>query len=296
MHREIIRESLAKWTFLAAIAAIDAIWISISDFHLVARGLVGLLPLLLIPTAAAWVCLIWRNNISLFVFFDTFAQFCAFAAAGQVLTYLLFSTGLPLQDANMAAADLALGVDWPRYVAWIQAHPAFDLTWDIVYVSWIVEWLGILVLLAYWSEHRVRELSGSILISGAMMFIIVLLLPALSALPYFAPTHPELAIKPYLMYHDIGALRDGSLRVIDLPKTEGLVTLPSFHCIVAILLAYAMRGWRVLYPLAIVWSGLIMISTLSAGGHYFVDIIAAAIVCAIAVRIYRRASRWAAPR
>jgi hypothetical protein len=78
--------------------------------------------------------------------------------------------------------------------------------------------------------------------------------------------------------------------VIDLPATEGLVQLPSFHCIVTMLLGHAMRGWRYLFPLSIVRSTLTVISKLSAGGHYFVDIIAAALVCLIAIRVYRRVS------
>jgi hypothetical protein len=130
LSNEIIRESITKWVFLPVIAGIDAIWIGVCDFHFVSRALIGLPPLLLIPTAAAWVCLLWRKSTSLYFQFDTMAQFFAFAAAGQVLIYLLLSTNLSRADAIMSAADYAIGVDWPRYAAWIQTHPALDLTLD----------------------------------------------------------------------------------------------------------------------------------------------------------------------
>lgn len=296
MNKEIIGESVAKWVFLAVLAVIDAVWIGLSDFHFVLRPLIGLVPLLLIPTVAAWASLLWRKNRGLYVLFDTMAQIFAFAAVGQVLIYLLLSTDLPARDATMSAIDFAIGVDWPRYVAWIQAHPAFDLALDIAYISWVLEWFGALVVLAYRSEERVREMWGCILISSAIMFVMMMLLPAISAFPFYGPAHPELVIPPDLLFHDIGALRDGSLRVIDLPKTDGLVTLPSFHSIVALLLAYSMRGRRILFPVAIVWSVLVMISTLSAGGHYVVDSIAAALVTIVAAVAYRRAITLVASR
>src|SRR6202790_1599505 len=93
------------------------------------------------------------------------------------------------------------------------------------------------------------------------------LLPAAGAFPYCAPAHPGLATSWQLVLHDISGLRDGSSQVDNVPKPEGPVATPSFHSIVAILLAYAMRGWRVLFPLAIVWSGLILVPTSLTGGH-----------------------------
>jgi hypothetical protein len=124
------------------------------------------------------------------------------------------------------------------------------------------------VLVAYWSEYRVWELSGYILISGAVMLVTVPLLPATNAFSFYSPGHPEITVAPGLMFPDFVRLREGSPRVIDLHIAEGLVQLPSFHCIVTMLLAYTMREWRYLFPLAIVWSTPIVISKLSAdAGH-----------------------------
>jgi len=53
-----------------------------------------------------------------------------------------------------------------------------------------------------------------------------------------------------------------------------LITIPSWHTILAVLCALAMRPVRILGPLAVLWSTLIVISTLTTGWHYLVDVLA----------------------
>ncbi len=85
------------------------------------------------------------------------------------------------------------------------------------------------------------------------------------------------------IYHlnAVAAYRDGGAQVLDVSKLEGVVTFPSFHAVMGIVLAWALRGgWIGLA--AGIWCVLVGISTVPIGGHYVVDVVAGAVLwCAI---------------
>ena len=74
------------------------------------------------------------------------------------------------------------------------------------------------------------------------------------------------------------ALRDGSLNVVELSALDGIITFPSFHAAVAVLLAWAASGIPYLrYPM-IILNLLMLLSSIPIGGHYLVDVIAGSLV------------------
>src|SRR5208283_1718480 len=87
-------------------------------------------------------------------------------------------------------------------------------------------------------------------------------------------------IPPFLI--DLNALRSGSLPVVNLQRLDGLITFPSFHTAVAVLLIYAARGTPALV-LATVINALMILSTFTEGGHYLVDVVAGAAVALLAI-------------
>ncbi|MBV8650569.1 MAG: phosphatase PAP2 family protein [Alphaproteobacteria bacterium] len=87
------------------------------------------------------------------------------------------------------------------------------------------------------------------------------------------------------------ALRDGTLREIDLRHLQGLVSFPSFHVILSLLFIYAMRGIRFAVPVGIVVNAPIILGTLSAGGHYLIDLPGGAAVTLVAIAAHRLAAR-----
>lgn len=69
------------------------------------------------------------------------------------------------------------------------------------------------------------------------------------------------------------ALYDGTDPVLDLTRLEGVVTFPSFHFVMALILGWAMRGNGLLSWVMIFWSATIAASTIPIGGHYVVDLL-----------------------
>ena len=82
-------------------------------------------------------------------------------------------------------------------------------------------------------------------------------------------------------------IRNGEWAALDFSHIEGIVSFPSFHTTLAILLVYAVRHHRwalaVLFPLNM----LLIVATLSVGGHYLVDLPAGAAVAAISIAATR---------
>jgi hypothetical protein len=79
------------------------------------------------------------------------------------------------------------------------------------------------------------------------------------------------------------ALRDGSLTNIDVSSVQGVVSFPSFHTMLGILITYALRDTRPLFiPVAAI-NAVMIVSTLPVGGHYLADVIAGAAISAAAI-------------
>ena len=68
---------------------------------------------------------------------------------------------------------------------------------------------------------------------------------------------------------------------------EGIITFPSYHAALAIVLGWAL--WQVAWlrwP-GVVVNGLVVAATPIDGGHYFVDVFAGAVIAALAIAAAR---------
>ena len=85
-------------------------------------------------------------------------------------------------------------------------------------------------------------------------------------------------------------LRAGNPSAFDLSRLQGLISFPSYHTVLAVLLTHAHRRSKLLIPIAAI-NGVMLLSIPLFGGHYLVDMIAGAAVALLAI-----AATSAAPR
>ncbi|MBX9791035.1 MAG: phosphatase PAP2 family protein [Pirellulales bacterium] len=280
------------WAGIAAVVTVDIGWFYATSWRISESwstasfaGLAFLAGLLIV---AHWTIVEWNE----LVFMHSVAQCFVMVPATAVLSYLAPSIVFPLIDDKLVGFDAWLGFDWRQYSAWLSSEPQIAHLLSNVYrfaINQILVVLPILCLLR--ALARVQHFVGGFLVSAVLTIVVATLWPAFGAYSYFnvdlgqmAKSHPPAG---FAHLEVLGSIRDGTLRLID-GNMEGLVTFPSFHASVAILLAYAAWPLRQLRPFTFVINGLMVVSAIGEGGHYLADLIAGVAVAAASLVLMRR--------
>lgn len=192
--------------------------------------------------------------------------------------------GAQLTDPLFQRMDERLGFNVPAIMAWASRHPH------------IQQILGRSYSLLFWllaTASLLPPLMGKL--KAAQEFLLANAFVFLLAIPLFA-VFP--AIGPWVGYHfaanSAQQACEASIRALhqsvhpDGVKVFGIVCFPSFHVIWAVLSAMALWSIRWLRLPAFVLAALIVISTLTTGWHYGVDVLGGLLLCTIAVM----GARW----
>lgn len=197
-----------------------------------------------------------------------------FSHSAGLLAYLLASTDAPLVDATLARWDEALGFDWVGHARWLHRHPWLEQALARAYPSILPQFAVVILYLAYARRHRqLSDFCGVLALTSLIGDVVCALWPAAGASKHFAA---QLATD-VSMLSDFEPLRAGTLRAIHLDAVQGLISIPSFHTILALLFMNAMRGTRVALPFVLL-NALVLLSTPRFGGHYLVDMLGGAAV------------------
>jgi hypothetical protein len=277
----------AAWWLIAAMALACALAV-------VGLGFTFAMPQSLVPIggltmlAAAMVVGKVRNRPSLCAGATAFLQMTLFTLIGVILSYALAARGGTLWDTRLAALDRAIGFDWPFLFAAADRFPAALWLGGLAYHSLTLQMVAcIIVLSATRQVDRLRIAVTAAVASGFATILISGLMPALGNV--FDPGHyrhlwPSVA---WMEQEMLAGLRDGGWRVIDLTQMMGIVTFPSYHATLPIILAWAVGRTPYCRIVAPLWAGVTIAATPLFGGHYAVDVLAGAGLAVLAL--------WLAP-
>lgn len=221
-----------------------------------------------------------------------FLQMTLFTLLGVVLAYALAAQAGTLQDDRLAAADRAIGFDWPVVLRLLDTMPGAIWVLGLAYHSLTVQMIVIIVALSGRSHlDTLRTTICAAILSGFVTILISGLIPAMGNL--FDPAHyrhlwPSVA---WLEQGLISGLRDGSGRVLDLTMLMGIVSFPSFHATLAAIFIWAFRAIPRLAVPGGAWAILTIVATPVFGGHYGVDVLAGLMLAPPAVIIANRLTR-----
>jgi len=264
------------WAAVGIVCVVDAIWsafigltISNSGNFLIAWGLFLVVTVLLRTNG---------RDPRLAVATEFIALWQAFASSANILTYLSATPALPLQDDFLADADGFLGFRWLSYYHYVEAHPFIGRSLTTCYQSLIPETVvsGIFLSFARF-DHRIRDFFWIALTSLLLTSALSALVPAVGAFSLYG--FPERAD----WLRDLDVLRRGVGLHFAFPAMVGLVTFPSFHAVLALLVIYVMRGTGFIFYLFAAWNLIMLVSIPPIGGHYLVDIVGGAAVLGIAI-------------
>lgn len=288
------REACALWGVIAALAALDAAGLAHYGIRLALPGLLRLAGALSVFAALALVYERWRPDERLAEMAWSAMRLFAFFAAIGILSYLVSISPVPVVDDLLAGADRALGLDWMSWFTIVQRRPALHRLLHLAYISALPQ---IAIITIYHSlagrPERNSEFLWTTMISLLIIVPISGLLPAFNASIYYGVA----GFRDHLP--DFVALRTGRFGELDLSRLQGLISFPSFHTTLGLLLTYALRGRLALLAVALVVNGMLLAAVPTEGGHYFVDMIAGAAVAVIAIiaaaALQARLARRAAP-
>ena len=210
------------------------------------------------------VSFLWQPNL-----LRGLATLVGFSAAFTILMEAIAATGMPLVDHWLLAADAALGLSAPATVALIAQYPALALFFKLAYFSAIPQ-TAILLLIS--AEQATLWLFLRRFMLAALFTVCCF---------YFAPAEGvSTSVTPGIAerFH---ALRAGA--DLDWQRAEGIITFPSFHTAWALLLIASFWHTRLRWPVLAMNVAMIA-STVTTGGHYYVDVLAGAVVAAVVLR------------
>jgi len=189
----------------------------------------------------------------------------------SLLFYLPVRAGAPLADPLFTRLDASLGFATSRLVAWSAARPLFNALLFRAYDSleiFCVASVAIPALLDRTARTQIMLVS--------ILFCVVLTVTISFALPGVGPWETQ-GFAPTWSQSQCGVvvhwLKSGRPYEINLQYRDPIITIPSWHVIFALLAALVWRPFRFVWPLALAWSMLIAVSTLTTGWHYLVDVI-----------------------
>lgn len=258
------------WSVIGVTAIVDVLWLWWSGMTVAWQGVAQLLGAVGLLLGIAWFYRVTGRSDSLHYMAETAAQFLVFSASGAVLSYLVATTSVPLMDPLLVRADAAFGFQWAGWIDWIRHHPLTHVTLVLAYMAELPLILFCLLYLA--ALQNAEEFLWLYLLTGLITVLISGVVPALGHFP-----HSRAAAQ-------VLALRAGTLTQIPLPRVEGLISFPSFHTCLALVIAYAMRATRVRWIMGCL-AGMILLSIPSEGGHYLVDLLGGIGVTGVAVAI-----------
>ncbi|MGH1417254.1 MAG: phosphatase PAP2 family protein [Hyphomicrobiaceae bacterium] len=280
--------SRSLWIFLSTLLVIDIIWLWAEGFTVNPFPFVFMIMSVIILAGIIYFYTYKRPDQKITDASKCFLIMILFTNVLAHFSYVSLSLNLPLIDATLAGFDTAIGYDWMAVLAWTNEHPTIGWVLTFAYRSTGPQvFLVVLILSFLQRQKQLHEFIWLYMITGSTVIFIAAIFPAAGAYIYYAPPaelfanlNPEAGVWHWQHFQ---GLRDGSMRHIDLSKIEGLVTYPSFHTCLAIITTWAVVGIRYVFPIAFFINTLVIISTLTEGGHHLADVFAGAGVSIVAM-------------
>lgn len=265
------------WGVIGLLGTIILLAPVFTEFRIVWRTFILVFLVSSTLAAGSWFYLAKRYDPRLSSALGAAAQILAFCAVGTPLSYLAASAGFPLQDHAFDAADKALGFNWIALHAWLNAHTETYEVLRTIYLSIAVQATIVILGLAF--VGRLVWLRGFVLTfmcTAIITIAISAILPAEGVWSHYGLTADASSVIPasstsWPIFHGI---RDGTYRQLVAQGAEGIITFPSLHAALAVILTAGMWPISGLRWLSVPINLVMLAATPIDGSHYVVDVLA----------------------
>jgi PAP2 superfamily len=230
-----------------------------------------------------------RNDYGLASALESTAQLIAFSAVAAPLSYVAATASLPLQDAALAHLDHALSFDWKKLLALMVSWPRLFELMHVTYSSLVPQIIAAVLLLGFTGRLAwLRAYMLAFIFAALVTIAISTFLPAKGAWLYYGITDAAGTLPlSHTSWSVFFGLRDGSFRLLMGDGGQGIITFPSLHAALAVILIVAFWPVPIARWIAVAVNALMLMATPIDGSHYFVDVltgIALALLCFAAAR------------
>jgi membrane-associated phospholipid phosphatase len=278
------------WALVAAVAGLELLAVAFDGFTLVARsyGAPGVTCLLLMLAARYYGGR--RSDPNLSSALESTAQIAAFAAVGAPLSYVAASLGLPMYDAAFDNMDRALGFDWRALLTVMQSWPGFHFAMRVIYLSLTLQMTAVVLLLGFTGRLAwLRVYTLAFIFAALVTIAISAVLPAEGVWLHYGlhAVDPRIVPVSSSSWPVFLGLRDGTFRQLMAVGAEGIITFPSLHAALALILIAAFWPVPLARWISLAVNMLMLAATPVDGSHYLVDILAGigiAVGCIYAAR------------
>lgn len=279
---------------VGATVLVDATWTDLAHFDLDKQGYLALLGLTLALAAGGTFYGRSRPDSRLSAMLFGCAFLVCFSASFSLLNYLLLTVAGHRIDLALAAADRAMGFNWPAMMAAMANHPALDFVFRNCYLS-VLPQVALLIVALSGCGHEVRVYEACLAIALAAIVTVLVwtIFPSFGAfavydLPASLTRRLDVALDGRYA-HELQKLLASGPGFISPRSARGLVGFPSYHAALAVIVAWHMRPVKMLFwPVAAI-DVIVLVATPIQGGHHVVDVIAGLGVAILAIA----AARWA---
>jgi hypothetical protein len=218
---------------------------------------------------------------------ESIALLSAITSTGAVLTYLAATCAFPLQDMMFAQWDRSIGFDWKSWQEAVRDRPQLYHILYVAYNSMIPQ--AFFALVYFSPTDRSARVGQLVLLAGAAAAAAALISAIWPALGPFA-LH-RTGDHAYAVWvkeaRDVVALRASGPWYFEFSAMQGIVSMPSYHTVMAVLLTYAFRGTGLVgYGIAAL-NVVMLLSIPPMGGHYLVDMLAGGMIALGAIAVQR---------
>ncbi len=193
----------------------------------------------------------------------------------------------PLADYQLAALDRIIGLNIPAIHIWTQTHEVglwINRTYD--WQNWY-EVIVVVVVVFSGQVERLLRLNAAFVIALIMALPTALVYPAIGPW-YILHIQPDIA-QQYIQRSILDFRASGGTSFLPI----GILVCPSFHTILALLNGWALWTNRLLRIPAAIVSVAIVVSTITTGSHYLIDVLMGIGVTVVAVALSRRLEEFA---
>ena len=262
---------------LAAIAVIDSVWLPSTPISLNGRSLQTIVPLAPLVIAALLGAKRFETNDIVYVFCTGLAFILVAWPTLRLFNHLSMTTGFAWADPMLSGWDAAIGFNWHAYIAWLDGQ-----RWLLKIMNWTYTGLNgyslfFFGLLALSPDRRAAcfEFVALFAVSATFCMALGMFFPAQAAMVYYAPDlsgfqHVHAAVGTYHI-ESLEMLRETPAPVLDLDRLPGLVTFPSFHTAMGVVLIYACRRSLFLLVPSLGINLSMIAATPLYGSHYGID-------------------------